>query len=139
MNTYEYRCENCQHEFETQQHFKDKPLTKCPECEQDTLERLISSPSVISMGPQTLGGFAEKKTAKMGRYHRDKVEKEAKERREKANDHIAEEAAKLGGKPINKNKVKKPWYSKGAPSNKKLSKLTNKQKMDYIMKGKLPK
>ncbi len=31
MPTYEYVCQKCQHEFETFQSMKDKPLTKCPQ------------------------------------------------------------------------------------------------------------
>lgn len=33
MPVYEYRCRNCNHQFETQQSFADDPLTVCPECE----------------------------------------------------------------------------------------------------------
>ncbi len=32
MPTYEYRCKDCGHEFETQQAFTDDPLTECPTC-----------------------------------------------------------------------------------------------------------
>jgi putative FmdB family regulatory protein len=32
MPVYEYRCRNCDHQFETQQSFSDDPLTECPEC-----------------------------------------------------------------------------------------------------------
>ena len=33
MPLYEYRCRNCDHQFEVQQSFSDDPLTVCPECE----------------------------------------------------------------------------------------------------------
>jgi putative FmdB family regulatory protein len=32
MPTYEYRCKNCDHEFEIVQAFTDASLTECPEC-----------------------------------------------------------------------------------------------------------
>ena len=33
MPVYEYRCRNCNHQFEIQQAFSDDALTVCPECE----------------------------------------------------------------------------------------------------------
>lgn len=33
MPLYEYRCRNCNHQFEVQQSFSDDALTVCPECE----------------------------------------------------------------------------------------------------------
>lgn len=32
MPTYEYRCKDCDHEFEARQAFSDDPLTECPSC-----------------------------------------------------------------------------------------------------------
>ena len=32
MPTYEYRCTDCDHQFETVQSFSDEPLTECPKC-----------------------------------------------------------------------------------------------------------
>ncbi|MEO8210461.1 MAG: zinc ribbon domain-containing protein [bacterium] len=43
MPTYEYKCNNCGHEFEIYQSMKDEKLTKCPSCGQETLKRLIGS------------------------------------------------------------------------------------------------
>lgn len=42
MPTYEYKCENCDYEFEAFQSIKDNPLTKCPKCGKDKLRKLIS-------------------------------------------------------------------------------------------------
>lgn len=42
MPTYEYRCTSCQNEFVTRQKITDEPLTVCPHCEQNTLQRVIS-------------------------------------------------------------------------------------------------
>ncbi len=41
MPTYDYKCENCSHLFEYFQAMSDDPLTKCPDCGQDSLRRLI--------------------------------------------------------------------------------------------------
>ncbi len=42
MPIYEYQCENCQHTFDTLQKISEDPLVKCPECEKETLKKLIS-------------------------------------------------------------------------------------------------
>jgi putative FmdB family regulatory protein len=41
MPTYDYECDNCGHEFEEWQSFKDEPLTKCPQCKKAKLRRLF--------------------------------------------------------------------------------------------------
>lgn len=43
MPTYDYRCENCGHEFEEFQSITAKPLTKCPSCGKPKLQRLIGA------------------------------------------------------------------------------------------------
>ena len=44
MPTYDYECSNrdCGHEFETTQKITAPKLTRCPECQNETLIRLIS-------------------------------------------------------------------------------------------------
>ena len=42
MPIYEYRCDNCEHEFETIRKFSDEPLKTCPLCHQDTLRKQVS-------------------------------------------------------------------------------------------------
>ncbi len=41
MPTYEYKCDNCGHQFEIFQSMKDDKLIKCPNCGKNTLKRLI--------------------------------------------------------------------------------------------------
>ncbi|PON16259.1 hypothetical protein C2W62_19470 [Candidatus Entotheonella serta] len=41
MPIYEYRCLDCDHEFERMQKFSDPPLETCPSCE-GTVQKLIS-------------------------------------------------------------------------------------------------
>lgn len=43
MPTYEYRCNKCGYEFELFQSMTEDPVKKCPECGQDSAERLISA------------------------------------------------------------------------------------------------
>lgn len=43
MPTYDYKCENCGHQFETFQSIKADPLKKCPECGEESLKRLIGA------------------------------------------------------------------------------------------------
>ena len=43
MPIYEYRCDDCGHEFETIQKISESPLQTCPSCERDTLIKKISA------------------------------------------------------------------------------------------------
>ena len=47
MPTYQYECDACDHAFEILQSMLDKKLTKCPECGENTLHRLIGAGSGI--------------------------------------------------------------------------------------------
>ena len=55
MPIYEYKCSNCGHQFEKIQKFSDEPLKKCPNCDKNTLNKLISRPSFRLKG----GGWYE--------------------------------------------------------------------------------
>lgn len=43
MPTYEYACDECQHQFEEFQSIKADALTVCPQCGQPKLRRLIGT------------------------------------------------------------------------------------------------
>jgi putative FmdB family regulatory protein len=43
MPTYEYHCNNCDHQFEQLQGITAKPLRKCPKCGKHALKRLIGT------------------------------------------------------------------------------------------------
>ncbi len=47
MPTYDYRCKNCEHEFEQFQSITAKPLRKCPECGRLRLQRLIGTGAAV--------------------------------------------------------------------------------------------
>jgi len=42
MPTYEYACKNCGCRFEEFQSIAAEPIKTCPQCEKDTVERLVS-------------------------------------------------------------------------------------------------
>ncbi len=47
MPIYEYLCKNCGHHLEELQSISEPPLTKCPACSHNTLQRLIGAGSGI--------------------------------------------------------------------------------------------
>ncbi len=55
MPIYEYKCEQCGHQFDTIQKVSDDPLTECPACAQPALKKLVSAPSFRLKG----GGWYE--------------------------------------------------------------------------------
>ena len=45
MPIYEYRCQNCGEKLEILQKHADAPLTECPKCGKEDLNKLVSAPS----------------------------------------------------------------------------------------------
>ena len=45
MPIYEYSCSSCNEEIETIQKVSDKPLTRCPNCQEETLNKKASMTS----------------------------------------------------------------------------------------------
>ena len=43
MPIYEYRCDNCGHEFDTLQKVSEDALTDCPECKKPALVKKVSA------------------------------------------------------------------------------------------------
>lgn len=43
MAIYEYGCTECGHKFEKMQKMSDAKLTTCPECNKESLEKLMST------------------------------------------------------------------------------------------------
>lgn len=43
MPIYEYQCTKCGHELESLQKISDPPLTDCPECGAEALQKLVSA------------------------------------------------------------------------------------------------
>jgi putative FmdB family regulatory protein len=59
MPIFEYRCQSCQHEFETLVLKGSTPA--CPQCQSESLERMISVPAVKSETTHALAMKAAKK------------------------------------------------------------------------------
>ena len=47
MPTYDYECKACGHAFDELQSFSEPPLTKCPACKKNKLERLFGGGGAI--------------------------------------------------------------------------------------------
>src|SRR3954454_18362145 len=47
MPTYDYKCNACGHTFDELQSFSEPPLTKCPKCKKNKLERLFGGGGAI--------------------------------------------------------------------------------------------
>ena len=43
MPIYEYQCQSCGHELEVLQKVSDPPLSECPECHREALQKKISA------------------------------------------------------------------------------------------------
>ncbi len=50
MPIYVYRCESCGVQFERRQHFNDQPLTRCPECDERALRKIITPVGIVFKG-----------------------------------------------------------------------------------------
>jgi putative FmdB family regulatory protein len=50
MPTYQYRCLNCNLQFELKQSFYDKPIADCPSCH-GIARRLFSAVPILFKGP----------------------------------------------------------------------------------------
>lgn len=44
MPIYEYKCKDCDHTFEKIQKMSEDPITKCPQCSEESVVKLISAP-----------------------------------------------------------------------------------------------
>jgi len=59
MPIYEYQCKSCEHQFETL--VRGKMTPKCPKCESEDLDKLLSLPRVHSEGRKARSLKAAKK------------------------------------------------------------------------------
>ena len=79
MPIYEYACSACGHELEVRQKFSDDPLTHCPKCDAEELQRLVSNSSFALKGSGWYAdGYGPKKSgAKTDGGSSDKADKSA--------------------------------------------------------------
>lgn len=50
MPIYTYRCENCGVQFDRHQKFSDNPLVRCPECNKNSLKKIIAPVGIVFKG-----------------------------------------------------------------------------------------
>jgi putative FmdB family regulatory protein len=105
MPIYEYKCAECEHQFEIYQDIKDIPLIECPNCNKNMLERLIFAVFGSVKKVTTLGQLAEKNTKQMG----SKLD--------------TEQAAKSREAKAKKKQIDK------------INKMTTEQKIKYVTEG----
>jgi putative FmdB family regulatory protein len=69
MPKYDYECENCNHKLiDIYQPFDSDSLTKCENCGQNSLRRIIYCPYISVKGEiKTIGQLAESNSKKMGK------------------------------------------------------------------------
>lgn len=100
MPNYHYACDACGFEFEIVQSIKANSLTRCEECGEDALGRVIHAPTLcIKAEPKTLGVLAERNTAKMGKSYELQEKRHEQELLRNKNKH------KLPKQP-------RPWWRK---------------------------
>lgn len=81
MPIYEYACESCDEEFE-ELVLKDDHVTRCPSCDSEDVERLLSMPTVHSERTHELAlQDAKEREAKRGR-ERVRAQREYEEKHE---------------------------------------------------------
>lgn len=135
MPTYQFKCDGCGHGFEITESIKTfKPRKKCPQCKKNKLYQVFGVPFAIVNGSDrnTLGTLADRNVLKIGR---DEIsEREA--RREEELEQQRLNTPLPEGMSHAKRSADKAWWRKGKKKqNRKLGKMTNKQKADYIFKG----
>jgi len=102
---YEYNCSFCDKIIEIVQPIKEPHLEYCPKCGEKSLERLISMPAVVDMGPKTIGRLAEKNRSKFGHYEKEKKDQELKDHHNKAKKIAVERGTAMkGGKVLDRRK-----------------------------------
>lgn len=113
MPTYDYKCE-CGFEIELRESIHAEPTTKCPDCQEDKMYRVISGGigGFVDRGVTTIGKQAEVNTKKLGKYKISEME---------------ENRPKKDGKAVFTDREKR----------KQINKMTSPERIEkYIIEGK---
>jgi putative FmdB family regulatory protein len=97
MPVYAYRCESCGIHFERHQSFTDSPLKRCPECNKNSLRKVIGPVGVVFKG----SGFYATDNRSTAGLDRPKSEAESKSS-EKSENKGSTESAKSESKSSEK-------------------------------------
>jgi putative FmdB family regulatory protein len=113
---YDYECTNCGEVLDDVfQKGADAPLTLCPACNTNRLERIVTGGLYASVrNVSTIGQLAEYNTKRAGGRLEEERVKQLEE---------------------NPPKQDKPWFTEGAPSRKEINKMTKEKQKKYIMTG----
>jgi putative FmdB family regulatory protein len=89
MPIYEYHCHACEHSFDKRQKISDPPLTVCPACGKNTVDKLVSAAGFQLKGTGWyVTDFKDKKQPKADKAdtksQKKAPEKKAKEKGSKA-------------------------------------------------------
>ncbi len=82
MPLYDYRCENCSHEFEALQRVNQDALTECPICSEHALKKQASAPAFTFKG----GGWYKDGYGSSGGDKPDKPNSDAKDKKSETSD-----------------------------------------------------
>lgn len=106
MPTYDYECRGCGHRFDELQSFSEPPLTKCPACKKNKLERLFGGGGAIIFKGS---GFYETDYRRAGTNGNGKAETDGAKTETKTETPAAsaESAPAANGKPADKGGAKK--------------------------------
>ena len=97
MPVYAYRCESCGIQFERHQSFSDSALKRCPECNKNSLRKVIGPVGVVFKG----SGFYATDNRSTAGLDRPKSETESKST-EKSESKASTESAKKESKSSEK-------------------------------------
>jgi putative FmdB family regulatory protein len=135
MITYEYECRSCDANFEVQQSIKDDAYTVCPECNQDTLFRVIHPPLHVQIVGEatTIGQLAERNAKKMSREEMDMAHQRFKTK--KTINRIPEDR-RPESLPAETPKDNPAWLEQPrTKTTKEVTKLSPKATEKYVMTG----
>ncbi len=125
MPFYEYKCSNCGFELEEMQKMSDLPLIKCPECDKDTLQKLIGTGGglIFKGSGFYLTDYKKKPTSESSTPQTSKTQ-ESKKEMDKSKDKSSD---KSSDKPTDKSTDKSKDKSRSSTDTQK-TEITKKEK-----------
>ncbi len=100
MPIYEYACVECGHEFDALQKMSDAPLTDCPQCQQKSLQKIVSAPGF------RLSGSGWYETDFKSKNQKNLANKDSGSGESKAKDNSSKSESSAGKDSANKSKSK---------------------------------
>lgn len=135
-----YRCEHCDTiHSEVVQRKETKRRKKCPSCKKHKLQAWICQVAVgiIQKDITTLGQQAERNTKKMGRYGKQKADREQAEAKGKAKREALRQMKNMPkGMTVPEPLEESPTFGKDLAKRRRLMNMDRKQLGHYIKTGK---